>query len=574
MAMPRIGPLTPGAGGNGAALPEPLPPSVAQQIRQIFTLQAKGAMDDAAALTAKLTDTTLNSHILADRYLRSAHQQASASELATWLARYPDHPDASAVHSALLARLPRGATAPPAPAPAPPPMDAATPEEAEPADFRLVRNPLLDRTIHERAKAGNVDSALHLLTRTPGLDALYGSQLRAEIARALFTQGRDAEALHLAETALRQSQGRVGLAGYIGGLAAWRLDRTDLAQPLFERASRAQLAPAAIRAGASFWAARAHLRNNDPAGYAPWMRRAGEARRTFYGLLARRTLGLGTDLSVSRETLGSADIDALMATPQGLRAFALLQVGQPGRAVAELRMLWANSRGNPALSGSILRVAEAGGLTDFAAELAGLMQTTDGRPHDDARFPIPTLRPAGGFRMDPALVYALTRLESNFDPDAVSGAGARGLMQIMPVTAQYVAGSTASPAAFAQRLHDPATNLSVGQSYVMYLAKHELVNGDLIHLLGSYNAGPTSFARMASGIPTSDDPLLFIESIPNDETRGFVPRALAYTWRPAWTRCRQAPGQRSPPRPIITRRSPRSIEGDTWPQGVPHARHR
>ena len=132
--------------------------------------------------------------------------------------------------------------------------------------------------------------------------------------------------------------------------------------------------------------------------------------------------------------------------------------------------------------------------------------------------------------MDPALVYALTRLESNFDPDAVSGAGARGLMQIMPVTAQYVAGSAASPAVFARRLHDPATNLSLGQSYVMYLAKHDLVSGDLIRLLGSYNAGPTSFARMAGNIPASDDPLLFIESIPNDETRGFVPRALAYSW--------------------------------------------
>ena len=303
MAVPRIGPLVPGGGHGGAALPEPLPPSVAQQIRQIFALQARGALDEAATLTAALTDTTLNGHILADRYL-NRFDHSSAAELATWLARYPDHPDASAVHSALLARLPRGAAAPPAPAPLPATPDAPTPEEAEPADFRLVRNPLLDRTIRERAHAGNADSALHLLSRTPGLDPLYGSELRAEIARALFTQGRDPEALRLAETALRQSQGRIGLAAYVGGLAAWRLDRIDLAQPLFERASRAELAPAAVRAGASFWAARAHLRNRDPAGYAPWMRRASESRRTFYGLLARRTLGLGTDLSPTRETLG------------------------------------------------------------------------------------------------------------------------------------------------------------------------------------------------------------------------------------------------------------------------------
>jgi soluble lytic murein transglycosylase len=529
MAMPRIGPLVPGGGAGGASLPEPLPPSAAQQIRQIFALQARGSVDDAAKLTAGLTDTRLNGHILADRYL-GRFGQASASDLATWLARYPDHPDASAVHSALLSRLPRGASVPPLPPQNLEAPDAATPEEAEPADFHLVRNALLDRTVHERARAGNADSALRLLVKTKGLDALYGSQLRAEIARALFTQGRDQEALRLAETALRQSQGRVGLAAYVGGLAAWRMERTDVAQPLFERASRAALAPPAVRAGASFWAARAHLRNRDPAGYAPWMRRAGEARRTFYGLLARRTLGLGTDLPPERETLGAADNDALLATAQGLRAFALLQVGQPARAEAELRLLWASSRGNPALAGSILRVAEVAGLTDFAAEIAGMMESADGRPHDDARFPIPALRPAGGFRMDPAMVYALTRLESNFDPNAVSDAGARGLMQIMPVTARYVAGDTSSTASYARRLHDPATNLSLGQSYVMYLAHHDLVGGDLIHLLGSYNAGPTSFARMAAGIPPSDDPLLFIESIPNDETRGFVPRALAYTW--------------------------------------------
>src|ERR1700712_3538013 len=79
-----------------------------------------------------------------------------------------------------------------------------------------------------------------------------------------------------------------------------------------------------------------------------------------------------------------------------------------------------------------------------------------------SRRAFPPCRPAGGFRMDPAMVYALTRLESNFDPDAVSGAGARGLMQIMPVTAQYVAGTAVCSASVARRLHDPATNLSLG----------------------------------------------------------------------------------------------------------------
>lgn len=528
LSVPR--PL-PGIAGSGAALPDVLAPSDALRIRHIFELQAAGDVATAAAETDRLGTTLLNGHILADRHL-GAFTHTSSAELATWLARYPDHPDAAAIHATLLARLPKGA--PPPPEPTVTMLGAETqastpPEEDDPADHRLARNAMLDRAVEDRVHSGHPEVALRLVARTRGLQPLYGAQLRAEIARGFFTQGRDAEAYHTAEAAFRQSSERIGLAGQIGGLAAWRMDRPDLAQPLFERASRAEFAPPALRAGAAFWAARAHLRNHDPGGYAPWMRQAAEYRRTFYGILAGRSLGLSPDLGGPHETLGEADVAAMLVPLSGRRALALIQVGQLARAEAELRVLWPWAQANPALCGSILRVAEAAGMTDLAAQLAVIIQDADGHPHDDARFPLPTLRPAGGFRLDPAMVYALTRLESNFNPSAVSGGGARGLMQITPVTASYVAGGT-RPAAFVHRLHDPATNLSLGQSYVMLLAQQDRVGGDLIRLLGSYNAGPTGFARMCEQIPHSEDPLLFIESIPNDETRGYVPRALTYTW--------------------------------------------
>ncbi len=475
----------------------------------------------------------LTGHLLAQRYL-GRFTQPNSADLATWLARYPDHPDASAVHALLLSRLAAGVAPPPAPSlPSLPTQIPAAPEPEEnsPATARLPRNPLLDRTVHERVRAGNADSALRLLMKTKGLDALYGSQLRAEIAQMLFSQGRDELSLHLAEAALRQSGERIGLAGYIGGLAAWRLERPVEAQWLFEAANKAEYASPSLQAAAAFWAARTHLRNRDYASYGPWMRRAAESRHTFYGLLARRSLGLEPSPDTARDTLGAADGEALMANPHGLRAFALLQVGQTGRAEAELRCLWTEVSSDPGLGGAVMRVAEAAGLTDLAAQLAGLIETAEGRPHDQARFPIPALRPAGGYKMDPALVYALTRLESNFDPDAVSSVGARGLMQVMPETASYMSGDGGAQVdRYVHRLHDPATNLAIGQSYVIYLATMDGVNGDLIRLLGSYNAGPTSFARMQAAMPAAMDPLLFIESIPNDETRGFVPRALAYSW--------------------------------------------
>ncbi len=527
-ANPRIG-----SGLAGADLPEPLAPSDAARLRRVFALQAAGRLAAADAELAETPDPLLNGHLLAQRYL-GRFTLAPAADLATWLRRYPDHPDASAVHALLLTRLAPGRPRPDGPDLAmlePESPAAAPPEEDEPPHARLVRNPLLDRTVHERAHAGNADSALDLLRRTRGLDAVYGNQLRAEIAQALFTQGREELALRLAAGALRQSGGRVGLAGYVAGLAAWRLQRLGEAQGMFEAAYRADLASASLRAGAAFWAARSHLRNRDPAGYSPWMSLAARSQHTFYGLLAHRTLGLGNGLQDSRETLGAADTDALMANPNGRRAFALLQVGQSRRAEAELRCLWPQVASDPALSGAVLRVAEAAGLTDLAAQLAGLIETAQGRPHDSARFPLPMLRPAGGFRMDPALVYALTRLESNFDPDAISRVGARGLMQVMPATASYMNGDGGNAAGrYARRLHDPAINLSIGQSYVMHLATLDGVGNDLIRLLASYNAGPTSFGRMADGIPVSDDPLLFIESIPNDETRAYVPRALTYSW--------------------------------------------
>jgi soluble lytic murein transglycosylase-like protein len=143
------------------------------------------------------------------------------------------------------------------------------------------------------------------------------------------------------------------------------------------------------------------------------------------------------------------------------------------------------------------------------------------------QFALPQLRPAGGFRVDRALVYALTRVESNFDSDAISAAGARGLMQLMPVTANYVGND---PSLDEASLHDPALNLELGQRYVLLLAQQDAVGGNLLRLLASYNAGLGGYLHWAAAMHDDGDPLLFIEAIPNDETRRFVERALTYTW--------------------------------------------
>ncbi|MBN8891409.1 MAG: hypothetical protein BGP12_07775 [Rhodospirillales bacterium 70-18] len=543
LAIPRVSPRGP----SGIALPQPLAPSEAARIRRIFALQARGNIPEAVRETSEMDSVTplgraMLGELLADRYL-GRFTRPGAPELKDWLAQWADLPDARAIYALLLIRLPRGETPPPAPAA----MALASasgdegptipvPEETEPAGRALSRNRELDRSVEAAARGGARGAAARLIARTRGLSPTYAAQLKGEAAQILFTLNRDQEAYDLGASGVHACRladpdcQEAALAGYAAGLAAWRMDRPDLAKPMFEAAWRAEFTTSALRAGAAFWAARSHLALRDPVRYFQWMQRAAAERRTFYGMIARRTEGLPVGFSRGpRETLGEADVEAVEATEAGKLAFALLQVGQRDRAEAELRMLWPQAQSTPPLGRAIMLVAERAGMPDLTAQLADLVQAADGQARDLMRFPVPRLRPAGGFRVDPAIIYALARTESNFDPTLVSPAGARGLMQIMPATARFITRDQDTGAEYIH-LHDPAVNLDLGQRYVAYLAAHDVVDGDLVRLLASYNSGPGNFGRWGPTVRDMGDPLLFIEAVPVNETRAFIPRVLAYTW--------------------------------------------
>jgi soluble lytic murein transglycosylase len=527
MAIPRI--ETPGEAYE-LALPQPLAPSDAAHIHRIFADQGHGRMAEAAQETGELGTDLLTGTILADRYLGRFHK-TTVAELTSWLRHYADQPDAAAIEALLRRRSPHQASLlhvvlPACLAPAAP----ADPPDAPPAaDRPIAGNPILDREIGARVQAGRFATALHLIGRTRGLSPSYRALLRSKVARGLFAANQDQEALDVASEAWRGASlaDRVGQAAFVAGLAAWRLGKAKQARGFFEDAADAPIGSTDSRAAAAYWAARAASRAGDPDGATAWLQRAAREKFTFYGLIGRRRLGWSIGLMPTRSTLAQADLDALAVTPGGLRAFALLQVGQTSRAEQEFRCLWPKVKDDPAVRRALQLVAVRAGLTGLAAQVTMLIDAADGIPADDVRFPLPSLRPAGGFRFDPALVYGMARVESNFDSDAVSAAGARGLMQIMPVTARAVSGD---PRLSDVRLGDPGFNLELGQRVVLSLAGDEAIAGNLLRLLASYNAGPGGFASWAGEIHAHGDPLLFVESIPVRETRDFVQRALAYTW--------------------------------------------
>jgi soluble lytic murein transglycosylase-like protein len=543
LAVPRVMPR----GGRGAiALPQPLAPSEAVRLRRIFALQARGDITEAVRRSLAL-DTAdpdiagVYGHLLADRHL-GPYTRTAAADLQDWLARWPGLPDAPAIHALLKRRLPAGAGVPPPPALAAlsrAPEAVPVPEESEPPGRTLARLPEIDRAVREAARNGSYGAASRAILAAPGLPPGYAALLRGEAGQILFALNRDREAYEVAAIGAESCRRArpdcvtVAAAGHWAGLAAWRQGRMIQAHTMFELAWNADIATSAQRAAAAFWAARAHLSLGDDAAQAQWLARAAAEPRTFHGLIARRLLGQPLDDDIQpRETLGEADLEGIAAHPGGRRAFALLQIGQRDRAEAELRLLWPEIQPSPGLGRALMLVAEAAGLDGLAAQLADIAEVADGRTRARTRFAVPRLRPAGGFTVDPALVYAIARTESNFDASVVSPAGARGLMQIMPATARFLAGLPEGDGDGARlpALHDPAVNLSLGQRYLNFLAATEAVGGDKIRLLASYNSGPTAMGRWRAAVRDMGDPLLFIEAIPIDETRAFVPRVLAHTW--------------------------------------------
>ncbi|WP_294124132.1 lytic transglycosylase domain-containing protein, partial [Sphingomonas sp.] len=143
------------------------------------------------------------------------------------------------------------------------------------------------------------------------------------------------------------------------------------------------------------------------------------------------------------------------------------------------------------------------------------------------RYPTPDWTPYNGWRVDPALAYAHIIQESNFRTDAVSPAGAVGLMQVRPGTAGDTARSRGTSVS-ATSLKDPLVNIDYGQAFIELIRTNSATGGQLPKVIAAYNAGPLPVERWA--YYDRGDPLLWIESIPYWETRFYVPSVLRNMW--------------------------------------------
>jgi soluble lytic murein transglycosylase-like protein len=202
---------------------------------------------------------------------------------------------------------------------------------------------------------------------------------------------------------------------------------------------------------------------------------------------------------------------------------ALLQVGQINAAERELLILQQTASDD--VSEALLSLSQAARMPSLALRIGANTRILENKIVTAALYPLPSWRPSNGFDVDRALLYAIMRQESGFNPSAINpSSGATGLMQLMPSTARIVAGDQAG------NIKDPIISMEIGQRYLNNLTEDGNVGNDLLKMVASYNAGPGNLAKWVSASESQKDPLLFLETLPSDETRLFTQRVIAAYW--------------------------------------------
>jgi soluble lytic murein transglycosylase len=317
------------------------------------------------------------------------------------------------------------------------------------------------------------------------------------------------------------------LAWLAGSTAFYNLNRPGDAVEMFRRYATAARSPQTQSKG-YYWAGRAALASGDQATASNYFQRASAFPDQYYGQLALERIGqpVPAPATVNREVQLSAADRAAFANRSVVRAAKAL--GQMGywedqskfaRAIAAnadsdkdhfLAAELAQSLGRPDLGVMVGRRAVSSGLSGYGES-------------SFPRVPVPSAHQSNW-----TMIHAIARQESQFDRAAVSHAGARGLMQLMPGTARETAGKIGlgyNPGALTT---DTSYNIQLGSTYFQRMMSY--YGGSYPLAVAAYNAGPGNVNKWlaANGDPRlpGGDMLRWIEQIPIYETKNYVQRVL------------------------------------------------
>jgi soluble lytic murein transglycosylase-like protein len=505
--------------------------------RQIMTLQETANWKRADPLIKKIKNRILMGHVLFQRYMHPTGYRSTYQELANWLEKYADLPGADRVYRLAMHRKPYDVKPPRQPVPLTP-QTAATenivvdaPRQTKEEVKRRRDAQQLLSAIRDYLRRGEPARAEKRLWSASRLNLLTQADFDGQanrIAVAYLTSGNFEKARALAALAAARSRKDVYTADWTAGLAAWRLKHYADAYQSFRALALSQTADDWTKAAGGFWAYRAAVKAREPENALPMLEAAAKLQYTFYGLVAAQELGVEPQFRWTPPLLTASARERLMQNTGVERAIALRQVGETDLADVEMKAAW--MRSDHSADDAFLSVAASLNLpaTQVALSLRGNVPDDNGS--DAGLYPVPEWRPTGGFLLDRALIFAFMRQESLFDPQAESWAGARGVMQLMPATASFIAGDQSLARVNRAKLFDPRFSMELGQKYLLHLMNWSNIKDNLFLLAAAYNGGPGNLGKWLKQADCGDDWLLFIESIPAQETRVYVERVMANYW--------------------------------------------
>ena len=354
------------------------------------------------------------------------------------------------------------------------------------------------------------------------------------MVRRRLRQGDDAGAYAIAAGHAQAGEQRTDAEFLAGFVALRRLKDARAANGHFEALAAASRA-AITQGRAQYWLGRAAPA---PEGRIAAFQRAASWTSTFYGQLAAHALdpnerAFAARVAAARDPQADGGRALDLAGRELARAAALLVAwGEPRRAAPFLLQLYEISP-DPPDRALAARLAAGLGLTETSIAIAR-RAGRDGVMLPEIGWPSPVTVP--GEPVEPSVALAIIRQESNFDTGAVSPAGARGLMQLMPGTAALVAKGLGIAAPLPALTSDPGLNMRLGTTYLRGLL--DQFDTNIAMAAAGYNAGPR---RVVDWIELNGDPrtppskaggvdiIDWIELIPFSETRNYVQRVVENT---------------------------------------------
>ncbi|HEV2562825.1 MAG TPA: lytic transglycosylase domain-containing protein [Rhizomicrobium sp.] len=386
-------------------------------------------------------------------------------------------------------------------------------------------------------RSGNPDDEPDLLLRAPTRELAkinpgrWWAELNIATRQALQdTNYRTAYSL-VKDTGLSTGENFAEAEFMAGWIALRYLKDPVAALSHFQKLSAGVSRPISA-ARAHYWSGRAYEAENDLGGAWREYRAAAQNPETYYGQLALARIDATPTLHLNDTNVDAASIRAAYENDdvvRGLRVLADLGADNLMRSFAAHYVeLHPDAKYAKALASDLVQM----GFRDIAVRVAKAASYNNVLmlAYSHPVIPLPAYKGPGA-APEPALVLGLIRQETEFDANAVSGAGAMGIMQMMPASARRAASQAGMPYRPNALLSDTDYNIQLGMTELSgNLADW---GGSIVLSAAAYNAGPTNVKRWLDlyGDPRSPttDPIDWIEQIPFSETRNYVQRVLENT---------------------------------------------